>query len=202
MQRNHQKTSYKQALTALFSALVVVFQLIAYFVKIGPFGLTVTLVPVVLGGALLGIGGGATLGGVFGIVVSLCSIFGLDGGGYILFAASPIMTVLVCMVKGIASGAAAAAVYLMVSKKSPTAAGILASAVAPIVNTGLFTASMFIFFRETLNAWAGDTDVVLYALTGLVGVNFIIEFLLGLLLSPMILSVIRAVGLDKKSREW
>lgn len=202
MKQTHNTNPYRLAVTAIFAALVVVFQLISYFVKIGPFGLTVTLVPVVLGGALLGVGGGAILGGVFGIVVSLCSIFGLDGGGYILFGTSPIMTVLVCMVKGIAAGLAAAAVYRALSKKNSTAACLLASATAPIVNTGIFTAAMFLFFRDTLNAWAGETDVLTYAITGMVGINFVVEFCIGLLLSPMILAVIRAVGFDKKSKEW
>lgn len=190
--------TFRLALGGVFAALVVIFQLISYTVKIGEFGMTVTLVPVVLGGALLGIKGGAALGGVFGIVVSICSIIGLDGGGNILFGVNPLLTLLVCLVKGVAAGAVAALIYRLTININSTLAAVLSSAIAPIVNTGLFVLSMFIFFKSTLAEWAGGTDVLIYTITGLVGVNFIIEFALGILLSPLVLAVIRDVSKTSK----
>lgn len=184
----------KLTLGGIFAALVVIFQLISYTYKIGEFGMTVTLVPVVLGGALLGIKGGAALGGVFGVVVSICSIVGLDGGGNILFGTNPPLTLLVCLAKGVAAGAVAALIYKLTVSINSTLAAILSSAIAPIVNTGLFVASMFVFFKSTLAEWAGGTDVLVYTITVLVGINFIIEFALGILLSPLVLAVIRAVS--------
>lgn len=185
---------YRLTLTAIFSALVVVFQLVAYTVKIGPFGLTVTLVPVVLGAALLGWRGGAFLGGVFGAVVTACSIYGLDAGGQILFGVNPFLTTLTCMVKGIAAGLVAGLIFAALSNKNKTAAAVCAAAAAPVVNTSLFLAAMLLFFKDTLASWAGGTDLLTYILTGLVGINFIFEFTLNLLLSPLILAVLRALS--------
>lgn len=194
--RNH---VFRLTLAAVFSALVVVFQLVSYFVKIGPFGITVTLVPVVLGAALLGAGGGALLGGVFGVVVSLCSVFGLDSGGNLLFGVNPFLTVLVCLVKGLAAGLVAGLVFGALSKKKHVGLGaVLASASAPIVNTSLFCVFMFLFFRDTLAQWAGGTDLLFYVITGLVGWNFLIEFSINLVLSPIILAVINAVNKSRK----
>ena len=53
---------------------------------------------------------------------------------------------------------------------------------------------MLLFFKDTLASWAGGTDLLTYILTGLVGINFIFEFTLNLLLSPLILAVLRALS--------
>ncbi|MFR5782120.1 MAG: ECF transporter S component, partial [Oscillospiraceae bacterium] len=70
---------------SIFTALVIVLQLVATFVKIGTFPVTLTLVPVVIGAALYGAGVGAWLGFVFGAVVLVACIAGADQGGAILW---------------------------------------------------------------------------------------------------------------------
>ena len=52
---------------------------------------------------------------------------------------------------------------------------------------------MFIFFKDTLTVWAGGTDIVYYAIVGLVGINFIIELIINIALSPAVLRVTKAV---------
>ena len=64
---------------ALFSALTVILQLIATFIKFGPFSITLALAPIIVGAAVYGKGFGALLGTVLGIVNLAAGIFGWDG---------------------------------------------------------------------------------------------------------------------------
>ena len=51
---------------ALMTAIIVVLQVVASFVKFGPFTITLALAPILIGAALYGPKAGACLGGVFG----------------------------------------------------------------------------------------------------------------------------------------
>ena len=92
---------------ALMTAIVVVLQVVASFVKFGPFTITLALAPILIGAALYGPKAGACLGGVFGAVVLLACILGWDMGGNVLWNANPFLTALVCLGKGILAGLAA-----------------------------------------------------------------------------------------------
>mgnify|MGYP000475408480 CR=1 FL=1 len=83
---------------ALMTAIIVVLQVVASFVKFGPFTITLALAPILIGAALYGPKAGACLGGVFGAVVLLACILGWDPGGAILWNANPFLTALVCLV--------------------------------------------------------------------------------------------------------
>lgn len=102
---------------AFLAALVAVLQILAYTIKFGPFNMSFVLVPVVIGGVLLGPKVGALLGGVFGAVVSIACITGLDAGGFLVFTANPFMCILLCMLKGIAAGFVSALVYKVLAGK-------------------------------------------------------------------------------------
>lgn len=181
---------------AIFTALIIVLQLVSAlltrFVPVLPVSITLTLVPIVVGAALYGVSAGAYLGGVFGLVVMLFCVTALDLGGAMLWNASPLLCALVCLVKGVAAGAAAGAVYRSISPKSQTAGAICAGIAAPVVNTALFITAVFLFFRETLALWAGGKDLVVYAITGLAGVNFLLELAVNLVLAPVIVRIIKA----------
>lgn len=181
---------------AIFTALIVVLQLVSAlltrFVPVLPVSITLTLVPIVVGGALYGAGAGAYLGGVFGVVVMLFCVTGLDLGGAMLWNANPWMCALVCLVKGIAAGAVAAMVYRALCGKNATCAAVVAGICAPTVNTALFIAAVFLFFRETLTIWAGGKDLMTYAITGLAGFNYLLELCVNLILAPVIVRIINA----------
>ena len=167
---------------ALFTAIVVVLQLLGSFIKVGPFAVSLVLIPIVVGAAVYGVKAGAWLGFVFGVVVTIAVVTGADAGGYIMFSARPVMTVIVCLLKGTAAGYVAGLVYRAISKKNA----------APVVNTGLFVLAMLLFYQPQLQAWAGDTAVATYIVTGLVGVNFLLELGVNLVLSPTITRLIAA----------
>ena len=102
MESRRQKTR-KLTHVAFLSALIVVLQVLTYFIKAGPFNMSFVLIPIVLGGILYGPEVGAFLGSVFGAVVVVVSVAGLDIGGLMVFDANPFLCVLLCMLKGIAA---------------------------------------------------------------------------------------------------
>lgn len=137
---------------ALMTAIIVVLQVVASFVKFGPFTITLALAPILIGAALYGPKAGACLGGVFGAVVLLACILGWDPGGAILWNANPFLTALVCLGKGILAGLAAGLVYRAIawggkshSSGRMLGGSIAAGIVSPVVNTGLFLLAGSVF---------------------------------------------------------
>ena len=190
---NHSKTQRMTGL-ALFTGIIVVLQVIGTFVKFGPFSITLTLIPIVVGAALYGPKSGAYLGGVFGFVVLVACIFGWDMGGAVLWNAQPFLTAVVCLGKGVLAGLAAGDVYRALSRRSTTAAAISAAVVSPVVNTGLFLLALYFLFYDVLVSWAtgAGADIATYILTGLVGVNFVLELGVNMVLSPVVVRIIHA----------
>lgn len=182
---------------ALMTAIIVVLQIVASFIKFGPFTITLALAPILVGAALYGPKAGAYLGGVFGAVVLVACIMGWDAGGNILWNASPFLTAVICLGKGIAAGAAAGLVYRAIVKDSVArnrmmAGSIAAGIVTPVVNTGLFVIALALLFYGILVSWAGGSNLLYYIVFGLTGVNFVLELAINLVLSTVIVRVIGA----------
>ncbi len=182
------------AIMGMFTAIIVVLQLLGYgLTAMGVFPLSLVLIPIVLGGYLYGTAAGAILGAAFGVVVAFCSLVGLDKGGNILMDANLPLTTAVCIVKGAAAGAASGFIAMRLKKENSTLSIVLAAAIAPIVNTGLFVAALFIFFKDILNEWAGGNNVAFYVITSLVGINFLVEFTINIVAAPFIKRVEKAI---------
>ena len=188
---------------ALLVALVVALQMVSALIPPigGMVSITLTLIPVVVGGILLGKKAGAILGFTFGLIVMINCIVALDPGGNILWNANPFFTALICFVKGIAAGFFPAWFYELICGKGEKAgegrkfaATVVAALSAPVINTGLFVCGMFLLFKDTLYAWAGGTDIVTYVLLGMAGLNFLVEFLINTVLSPAIVRITAVVG--------
>lgn len=178
---------------SILAAVIVVLQVAATFIKVGPFAITLALVPIVVAAAIYGPSAGAVMGGVFGVVTLFMCVVGADAGGAILWNVNPICTALLCLLKGAAAGWVSGLIYKVLGKKSIVAGAVTASIASPIVNTGIFLAAMATIYHTTLVEWAGGADVVYYVFIGLVGVNFLVEFLVNVVLSSVIVSVIKAV---------
>jgi uncharacterized membrane protein len=184
---------------SILAALVVVLQFISYGIKIGTFNLSLVLIPIVVGGALFGARTGTLLGTVFGVVVTIGCISGMDIGGNILWNVNPLLTAAVCLIKGAAAGAVGGFVATILQKKHHPFAGVLCSAiVVPVVNTGLFCLAMRFLFYDTLVSWAAGQNVVYYIFIGLIGINFLIEFGINLVLSPTCERIVCAVRRSKQ----
>lgn len=188
---------------AMLVALVVVLQLLSALIPPigGMVSITLTLIPIVIGGILFGVKGGAILGFAFGLIVMINCITALDPGGNILWNANPFFTALICLVKGTMAGVVPAIVYSAlvktndVSAKRKFFATVLAAMLAPLVNTSLFVLGMFGFFSGILSEWAtaAGKPIALYILVGLAGINFLVEFAVNVILTPAISRIVEIV---------
>jgi uncharacterized membrane protein len=180
---------------SLLIAVMIVLQFLAsvFPIKIGPVSLSLVLIPIVLGAATYGISAGGVLGGAFGVMTYIFCVNGMDGGGHMVFQASPVLCFIVVMAKGILCGLAAGAVYQLLRNKNGYVAMLCAAIVCPVVNTGVFLTGMFLFFMDVLRVWAGGSDVVGYVLSGLIVINFLPELGINLAFSPAGQRILRAI---------
>lgn len=179
----------KLTLAAMLTAIVFVLQMLGSLIKLGIFSTaSLVLVPIVIGAALLGWKTGAWLGFVFAAAVLI------SGDAAPFLELNPLGTFITVIVKGIAAGAVSGLVYALFSKDHPLLGVILAAIVCPIVNTGVFLLGCRLFFWKGLSAWANAahaSSVGAYVLFTLVGLNFIIELVLNIILSPVAVRLIR-----------
>ena len=175
----------------VLTALVIVLQAIGSVIRFGTFSITLVLVPIIVGAALYGWKAGAWLGLVFGVMVLIT-----DAGAFL--AINVPGTVITCLLKGILAGAAAGAVFKLLENKSKLGSVIGAGIVCPVVNTGVFLLGCVLFFLDTVKQWgagAGYENVGAYFLFGFVGLNFVIELAINLVLSA---AIVRILSIIKK----
>ena len=199
MANQSKQRTQQLALGAILTALVAVLQFLGAFIRFGTFSVSLVLIPIVIGAALCGWKVGAWLGLVFGVTVLL------SGDASLFLAVSVPGTVGTVLIKGIACGAAAGAVYKLFERRGRYLAVVISAVVCPVVNTGVFLIGCAIFFMDTLAGWSQalgfGTDVVRYILFGLVGGNFLLELGTNILLSPIIVRIIDAATKSKKVTE-
>lgn len=171
----------------LLTAIVIVLQALAINIRFGVFAITLVLVPIIVGAALYGWLAGAWLGFVFGVVVLFT-----DAGAFL--AVNIPGTIITVLVKGTVAGLAAGAVYAALAKKTnQMVATVVAGIVAPVVNTGIFVLGCFLFFMDTISTWAegaGFENATVFIFTGMIGVNFIVELVINLVLSTVIVQIV------------
>lgn len=155
------------------------------------------LIPIVVGAFLLGPIEGAILGFVFGVMTVVLTVIAPGTMTYILFSERPVVYVIVAIVKAVVAGLGSGLIYKWLDKLMSGRAvylrTVMAAATAPIINTGIFLIGMVCFFSDVIaQRWAGGTNVFLF-LVGLIGLNFIIEFGINVILSPAIVRIVDAV---------
>jgi len=178
----------KLVLLALLTAIVIVLQAVAAVLPVYPFTLTLVLIPMIIGAALVNTYAGGWLGLVFGFVVLV------TGNANAFLAVDPAATIIVVMLKGMLAGLASGAAYKLLARKNLTFAAIVAAIACPVVNTGVFIIGSYVFFLPTLTQWgeaAGFESATEFIFIGMIGFNFLAELALNLVLSPTIIRLIQ-----------
>ena len=184
---------------AILTALLLVLALTPIgYLRLGPFSITFMPVPVVIGAILLGPGGGAFLGLVFGLT-SFAQCFGIDPMGTTLMTINIFYTFVMTVVTRTLVGYFTALVFrgmrslfekLPKSDKTKPVTYAIASAAGPLFNTVLFMSAMYIFFGKeqvVLDAFALTGAGPFYVFVfGLVFANAMVELLVTLLIGTAV----------------
>ena len=192
MRTQNTKTMFR---AAVLTALVLILQLLGSFIRLGPFSISLVLVPIVIGAASCGVGYGAWLGFVFGLAVLI------SGDAAAFLAVNPVGTVVTVLLKGTLCGLLAGIAYKFASGKNTYLGVGVAAVVCPVVNTGIFLIGCLAFFMPTITMWAtemglGD-NVGKYMIFVLVGGNFLAELFINVVLSPTIVRLLSVSRLSK-----
>ena len=192
--KNNKRMSTKtMVLGAVMTALVIVLQLLGTFTAFfGPFSTAVALIPIVIGAAMCGVGVGAWLGFVFGLVVLI------SGGANLFLALDVLGTLVTVLVKGTACGLVAALVYRALEKFNRYIAVLAAAIVCPVVNTGIFMLGCIVFFMDDVPQLAsalGSSATGVALFWALAMANFLFELGMNIVLSPVI---VRLLEIRKK----
>ena len=186
--RQNATSTEKLVMYALLTAIVVVLQLLGSFIHFGVFSINLALVPIIIGAAIGGPLAGAWLGLVCAIV-----ILARDSGAFL--AVNVAGTFITVLAKGILSGLLAGCVYKLLCGKDRLLAVIAAGITCPVVNTGVFLIGCRVFFLEQIKEW-GFSSIWKYMVMG-IGMNFVVELLINLVLSSVIVRLID-IKLNKK----
>ncbi len=186
----------KLTITAMLTAIVVVLQVVANFVQPIPgVSITLVLVPVILGAAIVGPLAGMWLGLVFGATVLLL------GGATMFLTVNPAGTIITVLVKGMLAGLCAGLVFNLLKKINEYLAVFVAGIVCPVVNTGIFVLGCRLFFWDAIVNGnmtakfssfrdAGFASPFAYVVLGFAGINFLIELGVDMILSPVIVRLL------------
>ena len=206
-QRNN-KSVQKLALTAIFIAIVVLVQLFLGGITVSGVSFSLVLVPIVIGGALIGPLGGTILGFSFGLVTFINGLTGADPFTSFLLhntgTKGAVLTAIVCFLKATLAGLIPALIYKGLKNKNQYLAVILAALAAPVINTGVFVLAMIFVLSDeltlTMQSLAGvdvSGNIISFVILTLSGINFVVEFLVNAVLTPAIYSFIKSVGKGK-----
>ena len=197
MRAKNSKTT-KLVELGIFVALVLVIQLLGGAVKVGPISISLVLIPIAVGGILLGPLCGAVLGLTFGVATVIGGLTGADPFTATLLnsgAWGAVFTTLLCLVKGTMAGFVSALIYKLLAPKSRVAAVLLAAVAAPVVNTGLFVLGALTVLNSliTQNFLGSGSNIIYFVFIGCAGVNFLIELAVNVIFTPAIRRILTAV---------
>lgn len=182
------------ATAGILTAVVIVFQFIGASIKFGTFSVSLVLIPIVVGAALGGKWVSTWLGFVFSIIVLL------SGDASVFLAIDPLGTVITVILKGTLAGLVGGLAFELLKKINTYFAVIVSAILVPMVNTGLFLIGCRLFFFDTIKEWAiglGFENAFTYMIVGLVGVNFLFELAINIILSPSVVGAVKVLSKKK-----
>ncbi|MBR5743552.1 MAG: ECF transporter S component [Clostridia bacterium] len=118
------------------------------YLKIGPFSMTLLMIPVAVGAVVLGPGAGLFLGTVFGLT-SLAQCFGIDPTGTFLMNTNPVGMTVLALVPRMLMGLLCGLIFKLFDRPEKpvlrTSGTFVASLSSALLNTILFMSALVIF---------------------------------------------------------
>ncbi|MBR4539283.1 MAG: ECF transporter S component [Clostridia bacterium] len=177
---NRRDTTVKLTLFALLTALLIV---LGYVNIPQPAGLSITfnMIPVAIAAIAMGVGGGALLGGVFGLISFLqCfGIVGFSGMGAVLVGISPVLCFIQRFVSRVLVGVLSALVYKALNKRMNAYMSCMITGFsAAFFNTLFFMSSLVLLFGNTeyIQGLMAGRGVIAFIIAS-VGINAVVEMI-------------------------
>lgn len=193
--------TYNLVVTAVLAALVVVLQIFASSFQIGSVAFSFVLIPIVLGGIIVGPYCGLFLGELFGFITLFAGILGRDAVTNVMWQFSPLRTIVICLVKAGVAGLVPGLLYKLIAGGKtnvsspnsrivrPLVGTIVASISAPVCNTGLFLILAYMF-KDPLISYLNLNALGIWgfyvALFFIVILNFLVEIGTTAVITPAI----------------
>lgn len=156
--------------------LIMAFTPVGYL-KTAGIEISFMTIPVVVGAIVIGPGGGAVLGGVFG-ATSFIQCFGMSLFGAALLSINPFYTFIVCMIPRILMGWLTGLVFKALNRasRSKIVSFGVSSLSGALFNTIFFMAFLIVLFGNTeyIKSFQGDLGLIPFILA-FVGINGLIE---------------------------
>lgn len=185
--------SYRLAGMASLIAVMAILQLLSGFFKVGLVSLSFVLIPIVLGGVFFGKRSGAILGFIFGVICIIMGVIGMDMFTNILFNNSPIITILICLVKGTVAGFMGGFVFEKFGKNNSSKGILISSIVTPVVNTGLFLIGTIFILDIISTQILGGGSLLYFFGFSIIVCNFIPELIINIICAPALYRVYKAI---------
>ena len=135
-----------------------------------------------------------------GLVVFISGLLGWDGGFVqLLMNENAVFTVFLCIFKTTAAGFISGLLYKAICEKNDFIATLVSGIACPIVNTGIFVLGMMLIFRPTVESFAEGSgkSAIAFLFIAMIGVNFIIEMVVNIILSSAVARIIKVVSRKK-----
>lgn len=198
------KTNVRQlVMLAMLSAVLLAMSFTPLgYLTVGPLAISLNMIPVAIGAIVLGPGGGAFLGAVFGLT-SFLQCLGIGGTspmGVILFEISPLMAFLQRFVPRLIAGFLCGFIFRSCAKLFGNGiAGFITGFCAALLNTVLFMTALVLLFGNTpyLQELIGGRNILLFVCT-FVGINALVEMLTATAAVGLVSQVLDKVGLIRR----
>jgi hypothetical protein len=193
MEKTNKRTQSTRDLTttAMLIALIVALQAFSSIAaRIGLFSFALGLFPATIGSVLYGKKKSLIFGAALGI-----TILATDATAFALYGVNVFATIFVVMLKSVASTFVTATVFEWFGKLNRYIAVVVAAILGPIFNTAIFTAGVCVFFKDFFSQFIDGGVSFITGFLLLILMNFIIEMVINIVLSPIVL---RVVDIKKK----
>lgn len=147
------------------------------YLKVGIIEISFCMIPVTIGGIILGPAFGAFFGAVFG-VTSFLQCFGMSAFGVALMEINPVFTLITCLVPRVLAGWLSALIFRGMHNydKARVLAFPVSCVSGALLNTVLFVGTLMLLFFNTdfIQSMAGGTNVFAFAVA-FAGINSLVE---------------------------
>lgn len=193
---SHKNHTYKLVLAAIITALILIMAFTPLgYPKIGPFSITLLMIPVAIGAILLGPAYGAFFGLLFGLTSFMQCVFAFDPVGALCLSINPFLTALFCIPTRVLAGYCTGVLFRLMHKRFKIASYIVASACSAFFNTLFFVPTFVLCFG--FNAQVLGLMQVPNAfgvITALITINAVVELAVCLIVGAAVSKALSKIG--------